>query len=407
MAPKTRLKYEAYFHHVWIRRCGLELFRQRVQRILALRAPDCVKTPFMVRPSSPRREARHTKIKYLTVRPELCRRAPIEFSHRLTLCFCLILLHVSAVTAAGVDPLRKESSVVFYSSMTAEHHEALVKAFQHKHPQIKLEGYRSNSIRVLNRVLTEGRAGNQLVDVINVNELNAWVLRDKGLLQSHKSKETEAFPKEFKDPDGLLLCCADVLTSDMAYNTRLVKKDEAPKSYQDLLLPMWKGKIGMENDMAELFAALIPIWGKDKTVNYFKALMGQNPSLRRGRSLMAQLLALGEFSVALGFYGYRVLELQDEGAPLEIIQGDPVVAWPRRLLLAKNAPHPNAARIFIDYVLSEEGQRLLANLGRTVVRPGIEIKHPRLIKGVKLHPVQPEVAKDFETVSKLYYEIVR
>ena len=81
--------------------------------------------------------------------------------------------------------------------------------------------------------------------------------------------------------------------------------------------------------------------------------------------------------------------------------------WPDNGACAKNAPHPNAARIFIDYVLSEEGQRLLAQLGRTVVRPGIEIKHPRLVKAVKLHPVQPEVAKNFEAMSKLYYEIVR
>ena len=81
--------------------------------------------------------------------------------------------------------------------------------------------------------------------------------------------------------------------------------------------------------------------------------------------------------------------------------------WPDTGACAKNAPHPNAARIFIDYVLSEEGQRLLAQLGRTVVRPGIEIKHPRLVKGVKLHPVQPEVAKNFEAMSKTYYEIVR
>jgi iron(III) transport system substrate-binding protein len=274
----------------------------------------------------------------------------------------LVNSHAIRANAATVEPLKKESSVVFYSSMTAEHHEALVKAFNRKHSDLKVEGYRSNSIRVLNRVLTEGRAGNHLVDVINVNELNAWVLRDKGLLQAHKSKETEAFPKEFKDPDGLLPCCADVLTSDMAYNTKLVGKNEAPKSYHDLLLPVWKGKIGMENDMAELFAALIAIWGKDKTVNYFKALMAQGPSMRRGRTLLAQLLAMGEFSVALGFYGYRVLELKDEGAPLEIIQADPVVAWPRRLLFAKNAPHPNAGRVFIDYVLSEEGQRLLAHI---------------------------------------------
>jgi len=157
--------------------------------------------------------------------------------------------------------------------MTAEHHNALVKAFNQKYPAVRVEGFRSNSISVLNRVLNEARAGNHLVDVMNVNELNAWVLKDRRLLQVHKSRETEAFPNEFKDSEGFLPCCADVLTSDMAYNTRLVKKEEAPKSYQDLLLPVWKGKIGMEHDLAELFAALISIWGKDATVNYFKALV--------------------------------------------------------------------------------------------------------------------------------------
>ena len=174
--------------------------------------------------------------------------------------------------------------------MTAEHHNALVKAFTKKNPQIKLEGFRSNSISVLNRVLNEGRAGNHLVDVLNVNELNAWVLKDRGLLQPHKSKETEVFPKEFRDPEGLLLCCADVLTSDMAYNTKLVRKEEAPKSYQDLLLPAWKGKIGMEYDMAELFAALIPIWGRDRTVNYFSALKKQEP-VAAARALAARSTA--------------------------------------------------------------------------------------------------------------------
>lgn len=326
---------------------------------------------------------------------------------QIVISLAAIPLACGVVYAASTEQVKSEGTVVFYSSMTAEHHNALVKAFNKKNPQIKLEGFRSNSISVLNRVLNEGRAGNHLVDVINVNELNAWVLKDRGLLQAHKSRETEAFPKEFRDPENLLLCCADVLTSDMAYNTKLVRKGEAPKSYQDLLLPTWKGKIGMEYDLAELFAALIPIWGKDATVSYFSALKRQEPSRRRGRSLLGQLLAAGEFPVALGFYGYRVLEMQETGAPLEVIQADPVVAWPRRLLLAKNAPHPNAARVFVDYVLSEEAQRLMANMGRTVVRPGIEIKHPRLIRGVKLHPVKPEVAKSFEADSKLYYDLMK
>ncbi len=316
-------------------------------------------------------------------------------------------IHDGASAATAPKEVNKAGSVVFYSSMTAEHHNALVKAFNQKYPLIKLEGFRSNSITVLNRVLMEERAGKRWVDVINVNQLNGWVLKDKGLLQPHKSIETAAFPAEFQDSEGLLPCCVDVLTSNMAYNTKLISKQEAPKTYQDLLASKWRGKLGMESDMAELFAALISIWGREKTVGYFKALRSQNPSLRRGRSLLAQLLAAGEFSVALGFYGYRVLELQEEGAPLEIIQADPVVTWPRLMLLAKHSPNASAGRVFIDFVLSQEGQRLLAHLGRTVVRPGIEIKHPRLIKGRKLYPVKPEVARDFGSSSKLYYEIMK
>ncbi len=230
---------------------------------------------------------------------------------KILISLAAIALACGDVYAASAEQDKSEGMVVFYSSMTAEHHNALVKAFNKKNPQIKLEGFRSNSISVLNRVLNEGRAGHHLVDVINVNELNAWVLKDRGLLQPHKSKETEVFPKEFRDAEGLLLCCADVLTSDMAYNIKLVRKEEAPKSYQDLLLPIWKGKIGMEYDMAELFAALIPIWGKDRTVNYFRALKKQEPSRRRGRSLLGQLLAAGEFPGGSGFL--RISRAGDAG----------------------------------------------------------------------------------------------
>jgi ABC-type Fe3+ transport system substrate-binding protein len=101
-----------------------------------------------------------------------------------------------------------------------------------------------------------------------------------------------------------------------------------------------------------------------------------------------------------------MLELQETGMPLEIVQADPVVAWPFRLLLAKNARHPNSAKLFIDFVLSEEGQSFLAGLGRTVVRPGIKNKYPQLVDGVKLYPVKPDIGKNYEELSKTYYGII-
>lgn len=322
--------------------------------------------------------------------------------------FCLLCLlpcnrHAEA---ALIDDAKKEGTLVFCGSMTTEHHGKLVAAFSQKYPFIRVEGFRANSLTVVNRVLTEQRAGRPLVDVMNVDELSGWVLKDRGLLQSYASNEALAFPETFRDPEGYFTCCTYVVTNVIAYNRKLVRKEDAPRTFDDLLLPKWTDKLGMEADLAKLFAALVPLWGKQKTIEYFTALRKQKPSMRSGRTLLAQLMAAGEFSVGLGFYGYRMLELQDAGMPLEIVQADPVVAWPFRLLLAKNARHPNAAKLFIDYVLSEEGQRFVASLGRTVVRPGIKMKYPQLVEGVKLHPVKPDIGKDYEALSKTYYQIV-
>jgi iron(III) transport system substrate-binding protein len=324
----------------------------------------------------------------------------------LLLCFSSLLLSARAAGAATIDDAKKEGTLVFYGSMTTEHHNKLIAAFNQKYPFVKVEGFRANSLTVVNRVVTEQRTGRPMVDVINVDELSGWVLKDRGLLQPYASNETRAFPEAYRDPEGFFTCCTYIVTNVIAYNRKLVRKDEAPKTFEDLLLPKWTEKLGMETDLAKLFAALVPLWGRQKTIDYFMAMMKQKPSMRSGRSLLAQLMAAGEFPVGLGFYGYRMLELQEAGMPLEIVQADPVVAWPFRLLLAKNLRHPNAAKLFIDFVLSEDGQRFLAGLGRTVVRPGIKNKYPQLVEGVKLYPVKPDIGKNYEELSKTYYDIV-
>jgi iron(III) transport system substrate-binding protein len=318
--------------------------------------------------------------------------------------FCLPV--AGKASAATIDDARREGALVFYGSMTTEHHGKLVAAFSQKYPFVKVEGFRANSLTVVNRVVTEQRAGRPLVDVMNVDELSGWVLKDRGLLQPYLSNETRAFPEAYRDPEGFFTCCTYVVTNVIAYNRKLVRKDEAPKTFEDLLAPKWTEKLGMETDLAKLFAALVPLWGRQKTIDYFTAMMKQKPSMRSGRTLLAQLMAAGEFSAGLGFYGYRMLELQETGMPLEIVQADPVVAWPFRLLLAKNARHPNSAKLFIDFVLSEEGQSFLAGLGRTVVRPGIKNKYPQLVDGVKLYPVKPDIGKNYEELSKTYYGII-
>ena len=309
--------------------------------------------------------------------------------------------------ATVLESAKKEGTVVFYASVPQDQISRLSEGFEKKYPPIKVQALRAGPSRILSRVMTEERAGNPLVDVINLDTFNAWVLKSKGFLQSYRSDEMEAFPAEFKDPEAMMPCCMYVLTNVMAYNTRLLSQKEIPKAYADLLDRKWKGKMGLDNDDAKWFAPLVAIWGKEKTVNYFRSLMKQDPSMVRGHALQTELLAAGEFSLAVNLFGYQALELQSRGAPIEIIQADAVIARAGHLLLPKRAPHPNAAKLFIDYLLSAEGQQLLAKMGREVARRGIAIRYPRLLQGVKVQTVKSESLVNFEELSQLYNSIVK
>lgn len=320
--------------------------------------------------------------------------------------FLLSLLSGQA-SADTLSEAKKEGNLAFYGTMSAPDMVRLVKAFESKYSFLKVQTFRANSERVLNKILTEARAGSYFVDAVNLDGINGWVLQEKDMLQPHKSAETEAFPEAFRDPSGLMPCCLYIVTNVIGYNTNLVPKKDAPKSFADLLDPKWKGRLGMDADESEWFSALISVWGKEKTVNFFRGITKQKPSLHRGHTLLAQLMAAGEFPVAVNVFGYRPLEMQTQGAPVEIVNADPVMSRPWGVFLSKRAPHPNAARLFIDYALSMEGQKILASLGRTVARPGVPQKFPRLVEGVKLVPVKSSLGKDREEMSKLYYSIVK
>ena len=129
--------------------------------------------------------------------------------------------------------------------------------------------------------------------------------------------------------------------------------------------------------------------------------------MRKGHALLAQLTGAGEVPIAINTLGFRILEMQQQGLPIDIVHADPVIAAPRFVTVTKKAPHPNAAQLFTDYVLSVEGQHLIASGGRTIIRPGIKSKFDRLVSGVKLHPVKPDMAKDYDEAYKLFYSLTK
>jgi iron(III) transport system substrate-binding protein len=150
----------------------------------------------------------------------------------------------------------------------------------------------------------------------------------------------------------------------VGYNTQKVKRSEIPPTYEGFLDPRWKGRIGIEATDVEWMATLVKTWGNDKGLDYFRKLAAMKPDMRKGHILLAELVAAGEVPVGLTMYNSNIESLKRKGAPIDFVAVQPVAARPQGIGVAKAAPHPNAALLFVDFVLSPEGQKLFESLGR-------------------------------------------
>jgi iron(III) transport system substrate-binding protein len=150
----------------------------------------------------------------------------------------------------------------------------------------------------------------------------------------------------------------------VAYNTTQVRREELPKDYLGFLDPKWKGRIGLEATDAEWMATLVKKWGTEAGLAHFRKLAEMRPDVRKGHVLLAELIAAGEIPVGLTVYNANAESLKRKGAPIDWLPVQPVVARPQGIAVGRNAPNPRAARAFVDFVLSPEGQELLMSMGR-------------------------------------------
>lgn len=310
------------------------------------------------------------------------------------------------VYAQDLDKAKQEGRIVFYTSWGPSDADYVTKAFERKYPPLKVESVRASSEKTLNRILSEQRAGKFLGDVVAVSGIQSGILKEKLALDRYQSKEAANFPADWRDPDGYGVGLHQTIYV-IGYNSRLVSADAAPKSYEDLLQPRWKGQLGWDTEEYYLFGALIKARGKDKGMEYWRRLAEQQVNFRKGYTLITELVSAGEFPVAVSLYQHRVDEYSEKGAPLQWVAPNPLVGGdPNRISLLKNAPRPNAAKIFIDFMLSVEGQKLLQDKGRSPGRIGMSAKNPRL-KGAKtftMHVSSDEYeqqGKEFNRVFKV------
>jgi iron(III) transport system substrate-binding protein len=297
-----------------------------------------------------------------------------------------------------------EGKVVFYTTANASDAKAITDGFRKIYPKIDVQFERTSDSQLMEKILTEARAGKSLWDVAQTTGFYGYLLKKRGLLAAYDSSGRKYFREGFKDPQGFWTSTYTTYAV-FGYNTRLVSKANIPRSHEDLLKPAWKGQFGLEARAYEWFTATISGMGREKGLGYMRALAKQQPELRVGRTLLAQLVAAGEFNGTLTAYMHNFDTLKAGGAPVEWVPLAPSFANLHPIGISARAPHPNASRLFVDYVLSQRGQEVVRALKRILDRVDTPPDPPTLLKGVTPAFTVPEIYDDFDRHIKLFQEI--
>jgi iron(III) transport system substrate-binding protein len=299
-----------------------------------------------------------------------------------------------------LEGAKKEKQVVVYTSLNLKDSVPITQAFEKKYG-VKVELWRSSSEKVLQRALTEARAGRFSVDAFELNGPEMEALYREGLLEQFhsphfKSLPPAAFPKHRH-------YAADRFNFfTIAYNTKLVKPDEVPNSYEDLLHPRWVGKIGIEGSDDDWFASIVKHMGEKKGLDFFRKLAQMKPQVRTGHTLLAELVASGEIPLVATIYNHNAERLLVNGAPIKWKALDPTFGRPNAVAVAKRAQRPHAALLFVDFMLSPEGQELIKQRNRVPASTAVETN----LNKFPFHMIDPVVVLDeSEKWEKIWSEL--
>lgn len=302
-----------------------------------------------------------------------------------------------------IEGAKKEGQVVVYASMNIGEANAMSARFEQQYPFLKVKLNRTGSERLLTKVMAESRAKKSFADVIQTVEFSMHTFAKRGLLGRYLPVENVLYPKEFKQEGYWTTAYYHPYV--LAYNTKLVARENLPKSYEDLLNPVWKGKMMMEGTKADWFAGMLQIMGKEQGVKYMRGLAKQELTLRVGHELLAQLVAAGEGVFDINIPSSSVDRMKERGAPIDWASLGPAPAIMVGIGVSSQMAHPHAAKLYVDFVLSKEGQKLIRGFGRLGARTDFAQEQAAMIKGVPMVPVNPALADQLDEYAKIMKEI--
>ena len=282
----------------------------------------------------------------------------------------------SPVTPELIAAAQKEGKVVWYTAVDLPVAEKVAKAFEAKYPGIAMRVERTGGERIFQRIAQEQASKINAVDVVNSSDAAHFIVwkRDEMLAVYVPEDVAKFYPDEHRDPDGMFASWR-IWLCPIGYNTKLVKPEDAPKSYADLLDPKWVGKMVKAHPgySGSIMTSTFQM-ARDLGWEYLEKLSKQKIMQVQSAADPPKKLALGERAVMVDGNDYLLIQMKEKGEPVEIVyatEGTPLIVGPSAVL--KNAPNPNAARLLQSYMFSLEGQQLIVDQG------GLKSAH----KGVK------------------------
>ena len=324
-------------------------------------------------------------------------------------CLCWIItivIYLHAGSVYGSEWKNKgeaEGKVTWYASLGATDARRIIDRFKELYPKIDAQFYRAGDAQLMERILAEGRAGKFDWDVVSTTGFYAYNLKRRGMLACYDSPERKFIRTGHKDPQATWTSIYTNYTV-LGYNSRLVARDNVPKFHTDLLKPIWKGQVGVVQTAYEWFAVMLQGMGQEKGLAFMRELAKQQPQLRNGRTLLAQLVAAGEVNSALAAYSQNFENLKRDGAPTDWVPLDPVYGNLNPMGLSAKAPHPSAGKLFIDFVLSKAGQETIRAQRRVPDRVDVLPDPPKLAQGFSAVFTAEEVYANFDQYVKLFQE---
>jgi iron(III) transport system substrate-binding protein len=305
----------------------------------------------------------------------------------------------------GPDAAQTEKKLVLYHSPNVSDTERILSGFRKKYPLIGIETYRASGEKLIQRITAEARAGKNFADAYLLSGFQTWLLKAMGLLSLYPSLERQKIPEALKDSDGYwtgVYWNLEVL----AYNTKMVRSSEVPKRWEDFLAPRWKGQLALEEEDVDWYRAMLQLMGEEKGKEFMRRLAAQQPQVRTGHTLLAQLIGAGEFALAPTVRVHQAETMKIKGAPIEWTAIEPLAPNPPiSISIPKSTSRPNAARLFTDFVLSREGQMIIYELNRNPSRTDVPQPVPRAAKIRLMTMNYDQVVKNYGRYAKEFREI--